>query len=536
MSRSTRRLPVVLAAIGLVATSLALLLGVFGPVAPAQAQGQGFPDVSPSFPAYDAICFLSGAGIISGYKDGTFRPGDTLKRAQATKMLVIWREVPPVQDKSTFPDVDDLYRPYVEAACAQGWISGFPSGRFKPYDPLTRQQMAIIMVRVMGWEKDALAQSSSQVRETLSAFSDWQTISETARPYVAMAVSKGLFAGSDGCYMPSEGITRAQFCLVVMRAELSLRATVQGVRSSADYPDKTRVVIDLSRAPGTVTASASPDGLLTIDYTGGAVAGNLTQAIASSTEVASVSATQLAYQPRTVRLTLKLKRYQSFRVMSLAPAGNYGYRIAVDVMRRTTGPDGDGPPLICLDPGHGGSNTGAIGVSGTPEKTVNLAMALRLADVLRAAGLRVLLTRETDCDVDLHQRAAMANTAQATVFVSIHNNASGGDTGASGTETYYRGTKEQWDEPSRQLALAIQRNLVATLGSKDRGAKTHWLSLVVLTETTMPAALVEVGFMDNAEEEAKLLTPEYQLAAAQGIAKGVLEYLGWSTTVYSSEQ
>lgn len=525
--------PIPLVVVVVLAAGLLVFAGLLVVAAPAQAAG--FPDVSPAIPAYDAINFLSGAGIISGYSDGNFGPGDTLKRAQATKMLVLWKELPQVTGKSTFPDVDSTYRGYVEAAVAQGWITGFSDGRFRPYSTLTRQQMAIIMVRVMGWEQEALALSQEQVMQVLSAFSDWKTISQGARRYVAMAVSRGLFGGSNGCYMPAEGITRAQFCLVVMRAELSLRAGVKGVRSSADYPDKTRVVIDLTKAPGTVVASATPDGVLNIDYTGGAVAGNLTQPIGSA-EVASVTATQLAYAPRTVRLSLQLGRYQSFRVMSLGPAGEYGYRIAVDVFRRTTGPESDGPPLICVDPGHGGTATGAIGVSGTPEKVVNLAMALRLADVLRAAGLRVMLTRETDCDVPLETRATMANTAQATLFVSIHNNASGtSNSGASGTETYYRGTKEQWDEPSRQLALAIQRNLVATLGSIDRGAKTHWLSLVVLTQTVMPAVLVEVGFMDNAQEEAKLLTPEYQQAAAQGIAKGIMEYLGWSTAVYTTE-
>ncbi len=85
------------------------------------------------------------------------------------------------------------------------------------------------------------------------------------------------------------------------------------------------------------------------------------------------------------------------------------------------------------------------------------------------------------------------------------------------------------------MAEAIQRNLLAAIGSTDRGARTHWVNLVVLAETHMTAALAEVGFVTNPEEEAKLKTPAYQQAAAQGIANGVLEYLKWSTTVYTSE-
>ena len=76
---------------------------------------------------------------------------------------------------------------------------------------------------------------------------------------------------------------------------------------------------------------------------------------------------------------------------------------------------------------------------------------------------------------------------------------------------------------------------MAAIHSLDRGTRNHWYNLVVLAETLMPAALVEVGFMTNPAEEAKLLTPAYQQAAAQGITAGILEYLEWSTTVYSAE-
>ncbi len=499
----------------------------------ALAKSPGFPDVGESLPSYDAIQFLSGAAIISGYQDGTFGPADALKRGQATKMLVLWKQVPLVTGGNSFPDLDDTYRPYIETACSEGWITGFPDGRFKPYSTLTRQQMAIIMVRAMGWEDTALELSGSQVEEILSVFADQADITAVARPYVALAVSEGLFGGSNGCFSPKEGITRGQFCLVVFRAELKLRAVIQEVRSSSEHIDKTRVVIDLSRAPGPVTAAISADGVLTVDYQNGAIGGTLSQAL-GSIEVTSLNAHQIKYDPRTVRISLDLGRYQTFRVMSLAPSEDKGYRIVVDVYRRTTGPEGDGPPLVCVDPGHGGDDTGAIGVSGTKEKDVNLAISLLLADDLRKAGLRVMMTREDDKTLNLHDRPAWANAAQASLFVSVHNNAAG-DPEANGTESFYWGTPEQWSAEGKLLAEAIQRNLIKALGSTDRGAKTHWYNLVVLAETEMTAALAEVGFLTNAAEEAKLITAAYQQAAAQGIANGVLEYLKWSTTVYSTE-
>jgi N-acetylmuramoyl-L-alanine amidase len=292
-------------------------------------------------------------------------------------------------------------------------------------------------------------------------------------------------------------------------------------------------VFDLSLAPGSVKVTVASPGRLNIDYTGGAVGGALTKAI-GSTEVKNAVVSQLAYNPKTVRISLELARYQYFRVMSLAPSGGQGNRIAIDVYKRVDGPLEDGPPLVCVDPGHGGSDTGAVGVAGTYEKNVNLAIGLLLAKNLQDAGLRTIMTRSDDSYPTLQQRCDIANAALANLFVSVHNNASE-DSTTTGTETFYWGTPDKYSVEGQLLAQAIQRNLVAAVQSVDRGARTHWINLAVLAGTKMPAALTEVGFLTNAQEEQKLLSPDYQKAAAQGIANGILEYLKWSTTVYTTE-
>ena len=517
------------AAVLLVALALLLLSAP----APVLAHSSSFPDVSESLPAHDAIEYLAGAKIISGFADGTFGPGQTLTRGQAAKILVLWRDVTPVTNGPSFPDVDAVYRSYVRTAAALGWVTGFDDGYFRPYSTLTRQQMAVIMVRAMGWEPEAKGLSAAQIADILAAFSDKAAITTASRPYVALAVSRGLFNGSNGAFKPQDGITRGQFCLVVFRADLNSLAVIQQVRFASDSPDKTRAVVDLSRAPGKVTAAISADGLLTIDYTGGGLGGVLSQAFGSP-EVKTLTARQFAYSPRTVRITLALARYQTFRVMSLAPSEGYGYRIVVDTYRRVDGPAGDGPPLICVDPGHGGSDPGAIGISGTKEKDVNLAIALLLAQDLRDAGLRVIMTRKDDTFPTLQERADMANAALASLFVSVHNNAAGGSD-SNGTETFFWGTPENYSAQGKLLAEAIQRNLLQAIHSTDRRARTHWINLAVLSRTFMPAALTEVGFLTNPAEEAQLITPAYQKTAAQGIANGVLEYLKWSTAVFSAE-
>jgi N-acetylmuramoyl-L-alanine amidase len=532
-NRARLLLLVVTTAVSLVASML-LVVSAFPTPAVAEARVSSFPDVSTALPAHDAIAFLTGVGAISGFKDGTFAPAGTLTRGQATKVLTLWKGVSLVAAGSSFTDLDAVYRSYVQTACAQGWIAGFPDGTFRPYALLTRQQMATSMVRAMGWEAEARDLSTLEINATLSVFSDQRAIATVARPYVALAVSRGLFGGtSDGCLHPMDGITRAQFSLVVFRAELSTAVVIQQVRYARDYPDKTRVVIDLSRAPGKVTAALSAAGPLNVDYTGGVIARTLTQPV-GSLEIKSVGARQLTYDPRTVRITLDLARYRSFRVMSLAPSEGKGYRIVVDAYRRSDGPLGDGPPLICVDAGHGGDDPGAIGVTGTKEKDINLAIALLLAQNLRDVGLGVMMTREDDSLPSLQQRADLANAVPASLFVSVHNNAAG-DTSSNGTETFYWGTPDNFSAEGKLLAETIQRNLLAAVGSVDRGARTHWINLAVLARTDMTAVLTEVGFLTNAAEEARLLTAVYQTAAAQGIARGVLEYLGWSTTVYSTE-
>jgi hypothetical protein len=194
---------------------------------PSAANAQRFDDVLPSNTAYAAIESLASRGVISGGKDGLFRPNDALARAQAAKILVGWKGLTPASStKRTFTDLDATYRAYVETAAAQGWVRGYSTGAFKPYNSLTREQMAIIVVRALGKEPDAIKLSAEQVKKALAAFVDRDRISASARPYVALAAGWGLFAGDHtGRMRPTSPITRAQFCVVLFRADARLTLT-----------------------------------------------------------------------------------------------------------------------------------------------------------------------------------------------------------------------------------------------------------------------------------------------------------------------
>lgn len=173
---------------------------------------------------------------------------------------------------------------------------------------------------------------------------------------------------------------------------------------------------------------------------------------------------------------------------------------------------------IVIDAGHGGKDPGAIGPAGTKEKDVALAIAKKVAALLKSAGIDAQLTRDSDVFVELNTRANKANAAKANYFVSIHCN-SATSPQAHGTETYCYAKGAEGEK----LAANVQRALIKELKLADRGVKTA--NYAVLRETRMPAILVELAFISNPKEEALLRNELFQDLAAKAIAEGICEYL-----------
>ena len=213
---------------------------------------------------------------------------------------------------------------------------------------------------------------------------------------------------------------------------------------------------------------------------------------------------------------------------------------------------------VVIDPGHGGSNTGAAGVvEGLYEKRFTLLLARQLARRLEGGGVRATLTRTTDTYLTLRQRARIANERAADLFVSLHANASPSRS-QSGFETYIL-TADALDVDTRamrqddgalrpgasaevahvlddiergaslgraaDLAVTIQEHLAAVRpDSPDRGVKQA--SMDVLMGPTMPAVLVEVGFFDEPTEGAELLTSETRADIVDALALAIFAHLG----------
>ncbi len=172
---------------------------------------------------------------------------------------------------------------------------------------------------------------------------------------------------------------------------------------------------------------------------------------------------------------------------------------------------------IFLDPGHGGSNPGAVGANGLEEADVNLDIALKTGRLLQTEGYTVNYSRTDDTNVSLSERAALANQWGADYFVSIHCNSNVNPI-YKGTSTYFYRTGTVAEE----LALTVNNALVEEINTKDLGIFSA--NFAVLRLTRMPAILVELAFISNPEEAELLSSEGFRQKCAIGISRGIIAF------------
>lgn len=191
----------------------------------------------------------------------------------------------------------------------------------------------------------------------------------------------------------------------------------------------------------------------------------------------------------------------------------------------------EGLPVVVLDAGHGGEDGGAVGVGGVLEKDINLAVTLELREALLRAGYSVVMVRETDAAVgnttlstlaerkrsDIRYRAELVSKTENCILVSVHQNFFE-QAKYSGAQMFY----SPGNEKSAVLADCIRKAVVAeTQPENTRENKRADGNIYLLNNVSVPAVIVECGFISNAEETAKLQTPEYQKQLAAAIANGI---------------
>ena len=180
---------------------------------------------------------------------------------------------------------------------------------------------------------------------------------------------------------------------------------------------------------------------------------------------------------------------------------------------------------VVLDAGHGGEDGGAVSVTGGPveqtatEKEINLAVVLKMRELLENQGICVVLTREQDIFIKLEERVRVANGEKADLFVSIHCNYYEKDSSIYGLECYYcKGAEEGKYYAERILDTIEKSGEIVSRNAKPSG-------YYILKNTTVPAVLVETGYLSNYNERNQLISGEYQGKLAQELVEGIVEGL-----------
>lgn len=195
-------------------------------------------------------------------------------------------------------------------------------------------------------------------------------------------------------------------------------------------------------------------------------------------------------------------------------------------------------PAVIIDAGHGGEDGGAIGIDGiTLEKDINLSIAKKLNDALRNMSISTFMVREEDRAIykstnirktlrqkkveDLQNRVALANSNNGNILVSIHQNKFT-DESLTGTQIFYSGNNKN----SATLANFVKEEFTGAINEQNcRENKKSSKKIYLLKKATVPAIIVECGFMSNKEELRKLTSEDYQNTIAESISKGIKKFL-----------
>ena len=433
----------------------------------ASAAGNPFKDVASSD---EEILYLYNKGTIKGVSDTSFGPSQAVTREQAATLIGRALGLNGKERKTKFADVkpDRYSSGYIQSAYEKGIITGDSDGKFRPQDTMTRGEMAFLLSRAFYYNKIGHVY-----------FTDLKT--DTASDSLYTAVNKIATAGvsngtGNGTYSPNKQLIREEFAIFLARAlNPDFKVTYKNV--------------------------AFADLNVTVD--------NLNVRTGAGAGYTSIG---------------KLNTGAPFRVYGYN--GSWAYGISGNMTGYVhTAYLGKAVPVaannrfITLDPGHGGNDPGAVG-NGLREKDINLDVSKRVEAKLKAKGIKVYMTRSTDVFHTLGARVDKGVASGSNAFLSIHTNAA--SAAASGSETFYSASV---GNDSKQLATFIQNRLYKAMDHPNRGVKNYGFQ--VIRTNPLPAALVELGFITNQYDAAKLASGTYKDRAATAIAAGIEDYYNW---------
>jgi len=429
------------------------------------AESVSFKDIGNTHRAKNEIYYLAEGKIVTGTTDGNYQPDRNVTRAEAAAMIGRAIQLNGQQVETSFKDVgkSNFASGYIQEAAKKNIINGYKDGTFKPNDNVTRGEMALLISRAFGYGNTSTAVSAQQL--------------------IKLGIAQGLANGSFG---ESQNIKRSDFAVFLARA---INADLRQSGQKVTFDKKFQVNADL------LNFRTGPS--------------------------TSYSAVDQLKQNQEVMVAYYVGDWAYIQSGTEKGFVNKSYLTSVDSSSDDDNTDTNpiSSKTIVIDPGHGSPDNGASGF-GLKEKDVVLDTGLRVKKYLSQTPFNVQLTRETDKKIELADRVAFAKKVNADIFVSIHANAGGG----TGTETYYYSAASTNPNVAQSKALAtyINNRMVAAWNLTNRGVKVG--DLHVLRENSMPACLVELGFIDNSKDNALLASATWRDKAAQAIYLGILDY------------
>lgn len=527
---------------------------------PDRRAASGFVDVPAEFWAAAAIARAERMGFIAGFPDGSFRPAEPLSRVQTVVSLVnglaLIGGTPEVlavyRDRAEIPTYASV--PVAIATQKRLSVNHPDASRFEPSLPISRAEIAVMVYQSLVVTGQARAIGSPYIVMPPSAAVSFSDIGgHWAEDFIRALAGQEFISGfMDGRFRPENPMNRAQYAALLVNTFMPLPK--RPPTTFQDVPDNHWAADAIQRAyrgrllSGNVDGTFRPDqNILRIEVLLSLVNGldlppgdpELVNRYSDRASIPSVARPAVASAtlnrlvvnyPNLARLNsvapatradVSAMVYQSLVYWGRSPAIASPYIVNPNSNPTDPNPGDPSPdtaPLIVIDPGHGGRDPGAIGINSLKETDVNLAIALETARVLGSLKLRVVLTRNDERTLALEDRVAIAEQVNASAFVSIHANSAGLDRpNINGVETYhYPGS-----EAGEKIATAIQNSITQSLQVVDRGVKTA--NFFVLRNTSMPATLVETGFVTGAQDAARLVNPTFQEQMARAIAMGVFQ-------------
>ncbi|MCM3389124.1 N-acetylmuramoyl-L-alanine amidase [Ureibacillus chungkukjangi] len=531
-----------------------------------------FADVPSSHALYDEINYIKSLNIAGGYNEGgvlRYKPDLLTTRSQVTIMLVNARGIAKVKKaKSSYTDVPSGsgLSEFVEAATAKGLlVEKSTDGKFYPNLAVSFKDVSLLIAKAYNLEIEKYS--------TYPVPFTWIKSSDSYYKYVSALYYSGIIDENIGQINPNQNITRGLFSLLLARANsptFRLDLPIQGVSGPEDDKviGKVEVTVDnlnVRSTPSTSTTSnrvgqvnkgtqfnvyEDSNGWLKVSYNGvyAYISKEYTKSITGGTTTPTPTPTpaEPANADTIGRVTVnnlnvrsgpgatyssidKLNTGDEVVVESISNywakisyGGKVGYthKSYLKLINKTSGAIKN--RIIVLDPGHGGKDPGAIAESAT-EKAIVIKVGNLVKQKLEAAGAKVVMTRTGDTYPSLQDRVKITNDNYGEIFVSIHVN-SAASSSAKGTETYYSVSSGDMYKEDVNLATKINTQIVTNANMQNRGVKQQ--SFYVINNMIIPSVLVELGFISNTDDRAKLVNDKYVEIFADSIYKGIVQYYG----------